>query len=307
MRTDGIEGARIINDFIEPNKKQYVIPVYQRNYAWSREDCMKLFEDVVHAYKKDKNHFCGSIVIAPLKEEHGFNYYVIVDGQQRLITVYLLIKALIDCEQDPKKKERLSEDLFNTDRYDTYDITAANKLKLKPIKTDNQQFIYLMENEFNKIDKSSGIWTNYSIFKGLILKALAEDDRLDCRSIYKGLENLICARVKLEAGDNAQEVFERINSTGVPLSLADKIRNYVLMTDADQERLYETYWLPMENLISVEQMSDFFQTYLNLKVDSLVTDRTAYNIFKQVFVFGKYAQRIASLCIPISYFHVWKF
>ena len=88
-----IERGRIINDFIEPNKKQYVIPVYQRNYEWSREQCVKLFEDIVNAYKKDKLHFCGSVVYAPLEHKHGIDYYVIVDGQQRLTTIYLLIKA----------------------------------------------------------------------------------------------------------------------------------------------------------------------------------------------------------------------
>ena len=47
-----IEPGRIINDFIEPNKRQYAIPVYQRNYEWSREQCVKLFADIVQAYKK---------------------------------------------------------------------------------------------------------------------------------------------------------------------------------------------------------------------------------------------------------------
>lgn len=65
--------GRIINDFIEPNKRQYAIPVYQRNYEWSREQCVKLFEDIVKAYKKDKTHFCGSVVYAPLKEEHNIH------------------------------------------------------------------------------------------------------------------------------------------------------------------------------------------------------------------------------------------
>ena len=86
-----IERGRIINDFIEPNKKQYVIPVYQRNYEWSREQCVKLFEDIVNAYKKDKLHFCGSVVYAPLEHKHGIDYYVIVDGKQRLTTIRYLI------------------------------------------------------------------------------------------------------------------------------------------------------------------------------------------------------------------------
>ena len=62
-----IDRARIINDFIEPNKRQYSIPVYQRNYEWSREQCEMLFADIVQAYKQDKLHFCGSIVCKNVK------------------------------------------------------------------------------------------------------------------------------------------------------------------------------------------------------------------------------------------------
>lgn len=84
-----IEEGRIINDFIEPNKCQYAIPVYQRNYEWSAEQCRKLFVDVVTAHKRDRRHFCGSVVYAPLKSEKKINYYVVIDGQQRLTTIYI--------------------------------------------------------------------------------------------------------------------------------------------------------------------------------------------------------------------------
>ena len=57
-----INEGRIMNDFIVPNKKQYTIPVYQRNYEWSKEQCKKLFQDIVLAFKKQKPHFCGSFV-----------------------------------------------------------------------------------------------------------------------------------------------------------------------------------------------------------------------------------------------------
>ena len=73
-----IERGRIINDFIEPNKRQYSIPVYQRNYEWSDEQCKKLFADIIDAHNKDKSHFCGSIVYARLKDEHNIDYFVII-------------------------------------------------------------------------------------------------------------------------------------------------------------------------------------------------------------------------------------
>lgn len=284
-----IDKGRIINDFIEPNRRQYAIPVYQRNYEWSKDQCTKLFDDIVLAQQKDRTHFCGSVVYAPLKEEHNIHYYVIIDGQQRLTTIYLLLKALIDLAENDSTREVISDTLFNRDKFETFGIDTASKLKLKPIKSDDNQLRLLMENKYDDVDKNSGIWRNYDLFCSLV------QDRLDAgmyvKDIYKGVEKLICASILLEQEDNAQEMFERINSTGVPLSLADKIRNYVLMTDADQEYLYETYWLKSEELVRRGNMTAFFLDYLNTKIDGFAKEDDAYDVFKTVYVSGEYTNQ----------------
>lgn len=281
-----IDKGRIINDFIEPNKRQYAIPVYQRNYEWSKEQCVKLFDDIVQAYKNDRTHFCGSVVYAPLKEEHNIHYYVIIDGQQRLTTIYLLLKALIDLAENEATRELITEALFNKDKFDEYAIDKASKLKLKPIKTDDNQLRLLMENKHDEIDKNSGIWKNYEVFCSLVQTQL--NTGLYVKDIYKGVEKLICASILLEQEDNAQEMFERINSTGLPLSLADKIRNFVLMTDANQEALYENYWLKAEVLVRRTNMTSFFLDYLNIKIDGFVKEEDAYEVFKDVYRNGQY-------------------
>ncbi len=108
-------------------------------------------------------------------------------------------------------------------------------------------------------------------------------------NIYDGLEHLTCAEIKLDDDDdNAQEIFERINSTGVPLSLSDKIRNFVLMTDTDQDRLYEDYWLKAEQMLSKDQLEGFFLDYLNFKMDGFAKESTAYDEFKALYSRGQY-------------------
>lgn len=260
-----IEEGRIINDFIEPNKCQYAIPVYQRNYEWSAEQCRKLFVDVVTAHKRDRRHFCGSVVYAPLKSEKKINYYVVIDGQQRLTTIYILIKALIDKAVTDVEKKSLAEVLFNVDKFKRYNIDDSSKLKLKPIKSDNK------------------------LFCDLIQEFLNDNSDMGVSNIYDGLEHLTCAEIKLDDDDdNAQEIFERINSTGVPLSLSDKIRNFVLMTDTDQDRLYEDYWLKAEQMLSKDQLEGFFLDYLNFKMDGFAKESTAYDEFKALYVRGQY-------------------
>jgi len=280
-----IDKGSFLNDFIDRNLKQYSIPVYQRNYEWSAEQCEDLFEDIIQAHKSDRYHFTGSVVYELLKTENKIDYYIIIDGQQRLTTIYILLKALTDVSDNDSEKDKLKNVMFNSDKFNKYSIDDVSKLKLKPIKSDNQQLICLMEDKIDDIDKSSGIYQNYDLFCKLIKKALSEDPDLTIERIYDGIEHLTCAMIKLEEEEKGkeQEIFERINSTGVPLSIADKIRNFVLMTDADQDTLYENYWLKIEKMLSKEQMSAFFLDYLNMKIDGFTSEKDAYDDFKTLY------------------------
>ena len=128
-----------------------------------------------------------------------------------------------------------------------------------------------------------------SCFCDLIQEFLNDNPDMGVGNIYDGLEHLTCAEIKLDDDDdNAQEIFERINSTGVPLSLSDKIRNFVLMTDTDQDRLYEDYWLKAEQMLSKDQLEGFFLDYLNFKMDGFAKESTAYDEFKALYSRGQY-------------------
>lgn len=285
-----IESGRMLNDYIEPNKKQYCIPVFQRDYAWTEEQCTKLFEDIVMAYKKDRPHFCGSFVYAPLGSKKHIDSYIIIDGQQRFTTLYILIKALADSADDDRDKEALQRYLYNEDKFDRYGLDEKSKLKLKPVKTDNDQLLLLMSGKIEQMDKSRRgiIYHNYMLFMQLIKSFLEESSANSVLMINDGIEKLICADIRLDTDDNAKEIFERINSTGIKLGLADLIRNYILMTDTDQERLYEEYWLTVQNLLPDKLLDNFFIDYLNMKSDGFVKESEAYKSFKQVYLEGKY-------------------
>ena len=285
-----IESGRMLSDYIEPNKKQYCIPVFQRDYAWTEEQCTKLFEDIVMAYKKDRPHFCGSFVYAPLGSKKHIDSYIIIDGQQRFTTLYILIKALADSADDDRDKDALQRYLYNEDKFDRYGLDEKSKLKLKPVKTDNDQLLLLMSGKIEQMDKSRRgiIYHNYMLFMQLIKSFLEESSANSVLMINDGIEKLICADIRLDTDDNAQEIFGRINSTGIKLGLADLIRNYILMTDTDQERLYEEYWLTVQNLLPDKLLDNFFIDYLNMKSDGFVKESEAYKSFKQVYVEGKY-------------------
>lgn len=304
-----IESGRMLNDYIQPNKKQYCIPVFQRDYAWTAEQCEKLFEDIVLAFKKDRLHFCGSFVYAPLPTKKHIDRYIIIDGQQRFTTLYILIKALADSATDEAEKTALEKYLYNEDKFNRYGFDDKSKLKLKPVKTDNDQLQLLMAGELDKMNKSKDgiIYHNYMLFKDLIAAFLAEDSANSIMMIHDGIDNLICADIKLDHDDDAQEIFERINSTGIKLGLPDLIRNYVLMTDDDQERLYEEYWLVMQELLSKDRMESFFLDYLNMKMDGFTKESEAYRDFKQIYLNGQYSNEsmLAELLHYAKQYHIF--
>lgn len=223
----------VVGDLLESNKKQFIIPVYQRNYEWNKIQCKKLFDDIIEAYEKKKKHFIGSIVYVELGEINKLHNYVIIDGQQRLTTLYLLLKAMYDTcsDKDGYAKEEISDILFNKDKYNDLNLTSQTKLKLKPIKTDNQQLLLLMNDDVDNMNLTSHIYLNYLYFKSLINITLSTKD-IRIKDILDGLKQLVAAVIALKEGDDdPQVVFESINSTGLDLSLSDLIRNYVLMTD----------------------------------------------------------------------------
>ena len=269
-------------DLMFDNKRQYQIPVYQRNYDWKKDNCIELYNDIIRAYDKEKTHFLGTIVQVNQDDENGIKQYLIIDGQQRTTSIYLLLKALYDLATKDEDKFELEGYLFNTSSSKKYDVEEKNKLKLKPIKSDNEQFIYLMSDRFDKIDKTSKIYINYEEFKRLINDSLSKDYTI--KNIVKGLKYLEIVMISLNesSGDDPQVVFERINSTGEDLTLADLIRNYVLMTDKNREFLFENYWIIMEEYIGKESLVDYFMNYLTFKIPEQVSEKNAYQSFKKM-------------------------
>ncbi len=201
-----------------------------------------------------------------------------------MTTIYILIKALVDTAVSDAEKAMPMAALFNTDQFNQFSLDDTTKVKLKPAKDNNDQLLNLLYNKHDKMDRGCEIYRNYTYFCELIKEQ--QSIGVTVSDIYRGIGLLTVAVIQLDGNDKAQEIFERINSTGIPLSLADKIRNHVLMTDIDQDRLYEEYWLKIEKLLPKEQISTFFLDYLNTKIDGFAKEGEAYDVFKAVYKNG---------------------
>jgi uncharacterized protein with ParB-like and HNH nuclease domain len=278
-----------LDEFIN-GKKFFKIPVYQRRYDWEKEQCRQLFDDVERIISTGKSHFLGTFVYQR-KSVSGSNFdeYVVIDGQQRITTIILLAKALYEVIDDENKEE-----IFSTFIKHTTGKGMKNKCKLKPTEYDLSVFEKLMnysrfdENDFDDIEKSSMLYQNYTFF----IQKISSDN---AEKIYKAIQNLNIVGINVESGENPQEIFESINSTGLALSQSDLIRNYLLMSlDYDcQEDLYKKYWLQIELLLrSTEVVERFIVQYLITKrrSDSLLHSNKKKRLSKNIlyFSFKKY-------------------
>lgn len=267
----------LFSDLIEKNKRVFKIPVYQRNYDWSNIQCEKLFQDIMKANECDHKHFTGTIVYINGIDGSALNEVLIIDGQQRLTTVYILLKALYDAAKgvSVRIENEIEEVMFNRNCGEKY------KLKLKPIKTDNEQLRLLIQNKIDEMDRNSNIYKNYICFKNLIDKTLKSG--LEVNDILNGIKKLEMVEIVLDKsqGDEPQKIFESINSTGLELSLADKIRNYLLMDDANQDELYENYWSVIEKNVGYRNLGDFAINFLNSQISRSVNNSNAYRLFKE--------------------------
>lgn len=267
----------LFSDLIEKNKRVFKVPVYQRNYDWSNIQCEKLYRDIMRANEREQKHFMGTIVYIVGLAGSTLNEVLIIDGQQRLTTMYILLKALYDAAKgvSVRIEEEIKEVMFNRNCDEKY------KMKLKPIKSDNEQLILLIKDEIDNMDRNSNIYKNYITFKSLIEGTVASG--LELNDILDGIKKLEMVEIVLDKsqGDEPQKIFESINSTGLELSLADLIRNYLLMDDFNQDELYENYWSEIERNVGYRNLGDFVINFLNSQISKSVNSQNAYRLFKE--------------------------
>lgn len=275
--------ARAIYQMFDGSDTKLTIPVYQRNYDWKVANCQQLFNDLVAMVREKRtNHFFGSIV------EIGGDYSgekQIIDGQQRLTTVYLLILALVKLLEEGKVTSstmipRKIRDSYLVDQY-VDDADNLNRYRLQPVKHDAVALMRLFGPESGYIENSNQT-TNFQFFQDEILK-----QRISIDELWEAIQHLIVIDISLRRSeDDAQLIFESLNSTGVDLTEADKIRNFVLMnlpTD-QQEEYYNKYWHPIE--LDTEEnneyhVSEFIRNYLTFNLKKVPAMGKVYQVFKR--------------------------
>lgn len=272
-----LEAKKIrILDFIGKGKKTFNIPVYQRNYDWQEENCKKLFTDIENIIKHNEEieHFLGTVVYVLTKIERDYEEYVLIDGQQRITSISLLLKALHEKIISEDTKESIWEQyLINKKSPDNI------RIRLKPIESDSVSYKQLIDN--NDDSSNSNVCRNYKIFKELL-----ENSHYSAEQIYSALYKIELVTIKLEKdkkSENPQLIFESLNSTGLSLTQADLIRNYLLMNSEYEKQtvLYKNFWLKIEIELTNKKISDFIRDFLTMKTGKIANKNKVYDDFKE--------------------------
>lgn len=265
---------------------QFIIPIYQRTYSWTESQCQQLWEDILRAGGNDEisAHFIGPIVYIQkgLYQISSQSPLLVIDGQQRLTTVSLIIEALARHLGDSEPLDGFSPKKLR--HYYLLNSLEKGKQRYKLLltQTDEQTLLAVVEQKPLPTQSSLRLRENFGFFKERV-KALGED----LTPLCKGLEKLMVVDISLDhKQDNPQLIFESMNSTGLELSQADLIRNFVLMgLESDQqEKLYIEHWRPMELAFGQDAYGKYFdgfmRHYLTFKTGDIPNVRKVYEAFK---------------------------
>ena len=265
-------------NFMEGADKRYVIPVYQRKYDWKMENCRQLYEDLKKIIVDGRDsHFFGSIVSSVVPDGSKIEYHII-DGQQRLTTVSLLllaIKNLVASGKVTSAEDELDEQIAHRFLISPW-AKEDDRIKLRPVKSDRNALLGLFGSE-EDYDLSSNLTINYQYFCDVILREEVTVDEL-----FSAIWKLQIISITLDPSDNAQLIFESLNSTGLALTEGDKIRNYVLMglPPKRQSEYYDKYWAKIEKCTE-NDVSGFVRDYLSIKKQLTPTINNVYRSFKE--------------------------
>jgi uncharacterized protein DUF262/uncharacterized protein DUF1524 len=250
-------------------QKQYVVPLYQRTYAWQRDQLDRLWTDVLAQADALRDgttgpgHFIGSLVLAPAPGvvAGGIARWLVVDGQQRLTTLLLALAALRDHvrEASPQDADRVHRQCLVNEWQ-----SGDDHLKLLPTQTDRPAFAACITGTH----KPSGgnVAAAYRFFREQFAAVDDPDDPHDVVRIEQAIRSrLDLVSVTAEPDDNVHRIFESLNNTGMKLTLGDLLRNYLFMLlPTRAAAVHGGVWVPMQEALGAENVETL--AYLDLQL-----------------------------------------
>lgn len=264
-----------LQDIIE-GTKQYVIPLFQRTYSWTPKEWEILWKDLVELCEAEnpRTHFIGSIVNMPtVSVPEGVAKYLLIDGQQRLTTIFILLTLLRNKAREAQNA-RFADEINNTLLVNQYK-DGSDYFKLMPTQVDRETYQNFINGNPN--DTENQLKRAYSFFEKKLKQVELEPEKL--KKIITSYFSVVS--IVLDADDNPYLVFESLNSKGRPLTPADLIRNYFFMRIHidKQEEVYKAYWQPMQTALN-DNLTEFIRHFL-MRSGNIIKQGDVYYALKE--------------------------
>ncbi len=257
-------------------EKQFVVPMFQRSYSWTKKEWETLWNDLIELSESDmeRDHFMGSMVTMPAHSvPEGVTKYLLIDGQQRITTVFVLLAALRD--HISSEAAKLSEQIHNTFLVNPYIDNENDHYKLLPTQADRMDYKTIIEGNI-EIASNHLLAHAYQFFRTKFKRGVIDAQTL--KSLIT--QHVSVVSIVLENDDNPYSVFESLNAKGMPLSQSDLIRNFFFMKiHVDQhENIHSSYWRPMEDELS-SNLTEYIRHFL-MKDGTFVRTNEVYLALK---------------------------
>lgn len=286
MKADDWQMSKV---FLGGGDVQYVLPIFQREYAWEEEEWQTLLNDVIETYNESHNphheHFLGSLVV--IEEDSKitlFQSYTLVDGQQRLISISLLLAALRDLTDEPSAKRQIDKYLKNADQ------SGQLRYKICPTaKYDDKEAYRKILDGYSADGLRSRIGEAYEFFKDRLLSLLADTKIVPQQLFSCVLSSMYIVFIELERTDKPYKIFESLNHKGKALTEADLVRNYIAMRlpPDKQQDVFDRCWSSIEDMLPerqltarIPELTAFLRHYLALRNGELPRENDVYKTFR---------------------------
>lgn len=267
---------------------QYVVPVYQRAYSWNKKECLKLWDDILQVGNSStsESYFIGSIVwIEDDTSDSTKPPLHVIDGQQRLTTLVLILEALARTVGDVAPIEEFTSLEIRSDYLQRPNKQGDKKYKLLLNENDRETLNAIIDDSEYPKNYSANVRNNFELFAKLM-----EKNSKNLEAVCLGLTKLKVIDIRLtQSQDNAQLIFESLNSKGKSLLKADLIKNFLLLgvPTSMQTELYRRYWKPIESEFGQafyeKEFDKFIYRYLTLKMGELPKKEELYETYVELF------------------------
>ena len=287
MKADDYQMSKV---FLGGGDVQYVLPIFQREYAWEQAEWQTLIDDVVDTYHASDDsrheHFLGSLVVIEEDSKKTlFQSYTLVDGQQRLTSISLMLCALRDClENTNPLRKMIMKYLLNGDQ------DGDLRYKIMPTAKYDDRRAYLAILKGSSADGlRSRIGEAYSFFVTELGDLLAKSE-FDAQSLFNCiLSSFFVVFIELDRTDKPYKIFESLNHKGKALTEADLVRNYIAMRlpPSRQQQVFDDNWSKIEDMLSerretarIPEVTAFLRHYLAFRSGDLPRQDKVYVSFR---------------------------